>query len=178
LDIRFKLKEKSFRRYPPLRTLLAAKDPAEDRQLGFLASEASFRFVQRMQREHRIIPLVGNFGGDHAIRKLAEHLRADQLTVSAFYVSNVEQYLLQDGLWWKWTRNIEALPTNDESLFIRCYLNQGRRHPRELEGHRTTTVLQRMSDFLSRNENKPYRSMYQLSVDEWRPAQSAPDAAP
>ncbi|MBW2527520.1 MAG: hypothetical protein JRI23_25285, partial [Deltaproteobacteria bacterium] len=174
LDIRFKLKEKSFRRYPPLRDLLAAKDPTHERQLGFLASEESFRFVQKMQREHRLIPLVGNFGGKHALKKLGEHLHADKLTVSAFYVSNVEQYLLQDGLWWKWIRNIEGLPTDDKSLFIRCYLNQGRAHPRELAGHRTTTVLQRIGDFLATNEKKPYRSMYKLSVDEWRPAAAAP----
>lgn len=169
LSIRFELKEESHRRYPPLRELLAARDPVQDEQLGFLADEQAFRFVQRMQRDNRVVPLVGNFGGDHTLPALAEHLRQAGLTVSVFYVSNVEQYLLTDGLWWKWTRNVEALPTDDESLFVRCYLNQGRAHPRELAGHRTTTVLQRMAHFLARNEERPYRTMYQLSTDDGRP---------
>jgi hypothetical protein len=177
LDLRFELKEQSVRRYPPLRELLAARDP-NGRQGGFLAAESSFRLLQRMQRENRIVPLVGDFGGSKALLALAEHLERSGQVVSTFYVSNVEQYLFENGVWHRWVRNIEALPTDERSLFIRCYLDQGRRHPRQMEGHRTTTVLQRMADFLARDKQKPYRSMWAVSTDDWLPDGGAPDAAP
>jgi hypothetical protein len=172
LDLRFELKENSSRRYPPLRELLAAKDP-EGRQSGFLASEEPFRFVQQLERDHRVIPLVGDFGGKQALTALGAELRRRQLTVSVFYVSNVEQYLFENGVWAQWVKNVEALPTDDRSLFIRCYLDQGRHHPRQLEGHRTATVLQRISDFLERQRTRPYRSMWAVSTDEWRAPASA-----
>jgi len=60
LGIRFELHVSSGRRYPSLRELLVQADPGGARR-GFLASEEAFRLVQRMQREHRIIPVVGDF---------------------------------------------------------------------------------------------------------------------
>ncbi len=164
LGIRFKLKEQSWRKYPSLGELLAQADPA-GLQRGFLARERDFRFVQRLEREHRIVPVVGNFAGDRALAGIARYLRAERRTVSAFYVSNVEQYLLQDGLWWKWVRNVDALPIDDRSLFIRCYLDQGRSHPRQMPGHRTTTLLQPVAHFKARQAKKPYRSMWALATD-------------
>src|SRR4029450_1932 len=111
-DIRFELKEESFRRYPPLKDLLAARCPIDGTQKGFLAREDSFRLIQQMERENRIVPIVGDFAGERAIPNLAAHLKAEHLTVSMFYVSNVEQYLLGDGVWWKWRRNVSLLPTD------------------------------------------------------------------
>lgn len=164
LDIRFELKENSARRYPKLRELLAQGDPAGARR-GFLASEEAFRFVQAMQREHRIIPLVGDFAGDRALPALATLLKESKLEVSTFYVSNVEQYLLEPKIWEKWRRNVAALPTNADSVFIRAYLDQGKRHPKQMEGHRTATILQRVADFSARQEQKPYRSFWAVSTD-------------
>ena len=106
---------------------------------GFLASEEAFRFVQAMESEGRIVPVVGDFAGDSALPGIAAYLAREKLTVSAFYTSNVEQYLLEPKVWAKWARNVAALPTDDRSLFIRAYLDQGRRHPKELTGHRTAT---------------------------------------
>lgn len=166
LDLRFELKENSSRRYPPLRDLLAATDP-EGQQRGFLASEEAFRFVQRLERENRVIPIVGDFAGKHALPAVAAELRRRALTVNVFYVSNVEQYLFENGVWHQWVANISALPTDDRSLFLRCYLDQGRSHPHQLEGHRTATVLQRIADFLERQRTRPYRSMWAVSTDEW-----------
>jgi hypothetical protein len=176
LDIRFKLQEQGARRYPALRELLAARDP-DGAELGFLASESSFRLVQRLQRENRVIPVVGDFAGKRAMPALAAHLKQAGLTVSAFYVSNVEQYLLENGVWSQWQRNIEALPIDAESLFVRCYLDQGRRHPHQLEGHRSASVLQRIGDFVTRQRQKPYRSMWQVSTDEWLPSEPADGGA-
>jgi hypothetical protein len=163
LDIRFKLKDGGVRRYPSLRELLSARAPG-GRQSGFMASEEAFRFVQEMQREHRLVPLVGDFAGDRTMPGLAQHLRSQKQVVSAFYVSNVEQYLMRDGLWWKWQRNVAALPTDQDSVFIRAYLDQGHAHPKQLAGHRTATTLHPMQAFVARR--KPYRSMHALASDQ------------
>jgi hypothetical protein len=38
---------------------------------------------------------------------------------AAFYVSNVEQYLREDGIWEKFCSNASTLPTDASSTFIR-----------------------------------------------------------
>lgn len=162
VDIRFSLKEDSFRKYPSLRELALQRSPA-GRPLGFLATSELFGRVQRMQRENRVVPLVGNFAGDRTLPELAKLLASDGRTLRSFYVSNVEQYLLADGLWWKWKRNVAALPVDDASVFIRCYLDQGKRHPEQMAGHRTTTVIQRIGDFNARERG--YASMLALTSD-------------
>jgi hypothetical protein len=163
LEIRFELHEPSGRRYPTLRELLAQADPTGARR-GFLVTEEAFRFVQRMQREGRIIPLVGDFAGDRAMPGIARLLRDKGLTVSAFYVSNVEQYLLEPKVWQKWTRNVAALPADGAGVFVRAYLDQGRRHPRQMQGHRTATVLQGIVDFNAREEKTPSRSFWTVAT--------------
>lgn len=164
LEIRFELKEKNGRKYPTLRELLAAADPAGNKT-GFLASEEAFRFVQTMEREHKIIPVVGDFAGDRAMPGVAAHLTEQKATVSAFYVSNVEQYLFENNVWPKWVRNIAALPAGEDSLFIRAYLDQGRKHPSEMNGHRTATILQKIADFKSRQEKKPFQNFWTVATE-------------
>jgi len=163
LALRFELNETNGRRYPTLRELLTQADP-EGVQRGYLATEEAFRFVQTMQREGRIIPVVGDFAGDRAMPGIAARLRERGLKVSTFYVSNVEQYLLEPRVWEKWVRNVTALPSDDGSLFIRAYLDQGKRHPKQMKGHRTATVLQRIADLKVRYEKAP-RSFFAISTD-------------
>jgi hypothetical protein len=165
LEIKFALKEKNGRTYPSLRDLLGAKSPAGKTE-GFLASEDAFRFLQTMEREHRIIPLVGDFAGDKALPGLAAFLQKESLTVSTYYVSNVEQYLLEPKVWSKWVRNIAALPKDDSSLFIRCYLDQGKKHPKQMKGHRAATVLQRMKSFEKDFSAKKTTTLWDLSTED------------
>ena len=165
LEIRFALKEKNGRTYPTLRELLGAKSPSGKTE-GFLASEEAFRFVQSMERDHRVIPLVGDFAGDKALPGLGAFLQKEGLTVSTFYVSNVEQYLLEPKVWSKWVRNIASLPKDDASLFVRCYLDQGKKHPKQLKGHRTATVLQLMKSFEQRFGTKKTSTLWELSTED------------
>ncbi len=164
LDVRFELKPAQGRRYPALRELLAERDP-DGKPGGFLASEDAFRFVQTMEREGRVVPVVGDFAGDRAMPGIAAYLKREKLTVSAFYTSNVEQYLLEPRVWSRWAHNVAALPVDDRSLFIRAYLDQGRRHPHQLEGHRTATVLQRIVDFDDRQAKKPYATFWEITTE-------------
>lgn len=164
LKLHFVLKENNGRTYPSLRSLLEARSPG-DEQGGFLATEAAFRTVQRLQNANRVIPVVGDFGGERAFAGVAEELERRKLVVGALYVSNVEQYLFEPGKWARWVKNVAALPSDERSLFVRCYLDQGKRHPKQLEGHRTATVLQSISAFEKRNADRPYTSWYAVATD-------------
>lgn len=163
LDIAFELLEQGGREYPKLRELLAAEDP-EGKLLGFLASEDGFRTVQALQKAHRVVPVVGDFAGKKAVPGVAKELARRDLPVGVFYVSNVEQYLLEDGKWAAWNANIDALPTNEKSLFLRAYLDQGKRHPRQMKGHRTTSVIQTFDHFRWSQKKTPFKSFYEVST--------------
>lgn len=164
LEISFELHMKSKRNYPSLRTLLTTRDPA-GKQTSFLANEEAFRLVKKMQAENRIIPVVGDFGGDKALPRIADFLRSHDLRLTTFYVSNVEEYLLQDNKWGKWIRNIDAFATDDRSLFIRSYLARaGRTHPLQLEGHWSTTFLQRIQAFRERERQTSFRQWHDVAT--------------
>ena len=165
LGIRFELHEKNGRAYPTLRELLKTESPS-GKTVGFLAKEDSFRFLQEMQRAGKIVPIVGDFAGDHALAQLASYLKGESRKVGVFYVSNVEQYLLEPKIWKKWVRNVKELPKTEQALFLRGYLDQGKKHPKQMKGQRTATVLSKISDFETRFGDKPTATFYALSTED------------
>jgi hypothetical protein len=165
LALRFELKEKNGRSYPTLEDILETKSPSK-KAASYLGTEESFRFLQGMQRAGRIVPIVGDFAGDHALPQLASYLKSEGRTVSVFYVSNVEQYLLEPQVFQKWVRNVRALPKNDASVFVRAYLDQGKKHPRQMTGHRTATVLSKMVDFESSFGDKKTATFFALCTEK------------
>lgn len=95
-------------------------------QRSYLASEANYRTLREMEVNNAIVPLVGNFAGDKAIRAVGVYLKERRATVTAFYLSNVEQYLWNgsdDGR--KFFGNVGALPLDSTSTFIRAVFNGG-----------------------------------------------------
>lgn len=87
---------------------------------SYLANEDNFKSVKELERKNLIVPLVGNFAGDKAIRAVGKYVKDHAATVSAFYCSNVEQYLFQQGDdWRRFYTNISALPLDGSSTFIR-----------------------------------------------------------
>lgn len=111
--------------YPSLRETLLARDPA-GRMRHFLAHQESYAAVRTMERENRIVPLVGNFAGRHALRALWQTLRQWHQTVGLFYASNVEYYLmpqkLPDDLMEEFVWNLEGMPGAPGALLLRTYL--------------------------------------------------------
>ena len=89
---------------------------------SYLASEDTFRFIKEMQRKNLIVPLVGDFAGVKAIRSVGRYLKDHNATVSAFYLSNVEMYILPSAQWKSFCRNIADLPIDSSSTFIRFVL--------------------------------------------------------
>jgi hypothetical protein len=86
---------------------------------SYLATEAHFRALKAVQERNLIVPVVGNFAGPKALRAVGRYVRQHQATVQTFYVSNVEQYLFQDGLFDAFARNVATLPVDASSTFIR-----------------------------------------------------------
>jgi hypothetical protein len=86
---------------------------------GYLASESHFRILKDMQVRNLIVPVVGDFAGPKSLRLIGQYLRNHGATVSAYYVSNVEQYLFQDGLFEAFADNVATLPVDDASTFVR-----------------------------------------------------------
>ena len=91
----------------------------EGNHQSFLATEENFRVVQSLQKKNLVIPVVGNFAGPRALRAVGVYLREHDATVSAFYTSNVEQYLFMQDQWRGFYANVSSLPLDGKSLFIR-----------------------------------------------------------
>ena len=77
---------------PSYRWLMTAKDMT-GRTRSYLANEDGFRFVQTLQSKNLIVPVIGDFGGPTAIRRVGDYVRAHHSVVEAFYGSNVGVYL-------------------------------------------------------------------------------------
>jgi hypothetical protein len=86
---------------------------------SYLANDEYYQAIRSLEQRNLIVPVVGNFAGPKALRAVGRYVREHGATVSAFYVSNVEQYLFQDGLFPAFAENIATLPVDDHSTFIR-----------------------------------------------------------
>ena len=75
--------------------------------------------MKSLETKNMLVPVVGNFAGPKAIRAVGKYVREKNDTVVAFYLSNVEQYLQQDGIWDDFCRNVATLPLDESSTFIR-----------------------------------------------------------
>jgi hypothetical protein len=99
----------------------------DDKGVGqsFLASEDTFRFMKDLETRNLLVPVVGNFGGPRALKLVGQYLREHGATVGAFYLSNVEQYLRQDGIWGAFCANVASMPLTSDSTFIRSQSGGG-----------------------------------------------------
>lgn len=146
--------------FPTLRDLIA--QPDQHGKLGnFLAVTEDYEFVRGMHRKNLIIPVVGDFGGKKAIAAVGDYLRKNGLTVTAFYTSNVEQYLFQNDVFDAFANNVRKLPLTEKSLFIRAVAGR-MPHPARLPGHRLATLLQSITVFLKDFDEGRYQSYIDL----------------
>ena len=97
---------------------MAATDAA-GRERSYLATEAGFAWLKDLESRNMVVPVVGDFGGPKAIRAVGQYLKTHTATVGAFYLSNVEQYLQQDGKWTAFCQSVATLPLDQSSTFIR-----------------------------------------------------------
>lgn len=118
--------------FPTYAELMTATDGGSVSR-SYLASEEKFAAVKALHKRNLIVPVVGNFAGPKAIRAVADYIRSRNGMVSAFYVSNVEQYLDRDGRLDEFCASAATLPIDESSVFIRSerggFVPRGSRGP-------------------------------------------------
>ena len=108
---------------------------------SYLANEELFRVVKTLQEKNLIVPVVGNFAGPKALKAVGQYVAERGATVSAFYVSNVEQYLFMDLLFDRFAANVATLPLSESSVFIRSVSSRyGYNGPRTWSDGRATAL--------------------------------------
>lgn len=86
---------------------------------SFLGTEENYRFVKGMEARNLVVPVVGDFAGPKALRSIGQYLRDNHAMISAFYTSNVEEYLFDDRVEKKFYANLAVLPIAAGSVLIR-----------------------------------------------------------
>jgi hypothetical protein len=142
--------------FPNLKQLIEQTD-LNGKQSNFLASAEDYDFVRGLHRKNLIIPVVGDFSGKKALAAVGDYLRKNEFTVTAFYTSNVEMVLFQNGIFQGFANNVKKLPVNDRSLFIRAVFSRYP-HPARLSGYGTFTLLQQIPVFLRDFDEGRYQS--------------------
>ena len=140
---------------PTYRQLLVQTDRT-GRESNYLAHEDDFQFVRALEARNLVVPVVGNFGGAKALASVGEWLREHKETVSAFYTSNVEQYLFRDGLFELFAKSVSQLPRDAHSVMLRSYFLGF--HPQNVAGYHATQVAQ----FIDRFAAAGFQSYYEL----------------
>jgi hypothetical protein len=171
LDIAYRMEGTRGGWFPSLKELVVQTD--QYGKLGnFLATKDDYEFVRDLHKKNLIVPVVGDFAGKKALAAIGEYLRKRGFTVSAFYTSNVEQYLFQNGVFEGFVENVRKLPINDKSVFIRAVPNTRFTHPAQLPGHRTTTLLQQLTVFLRDFDEGRYHTYSDLVMTHYIPAEN------
>lgn len=149
--------------YPTFGELLTARD-LEGRAGSYLARRGDFVFLKALQEANRVVPVVGDLAGPKALEAIGEEVRERDLTIRAFYVSNVEFYLAGDGSFGRFAETVADLPMDGYSVIIRSVFPQGlvRRHPQAQPGDYSTQVLVRMADVREAVEAGGYGSYWDV----------------
>ena len=130
---------------------LMAETDALGTHRSYLATEENYRALRELEMNNLIVPIVGDFAGEKALRAVGAYLKQHNATVTAFYTSNVEQYLFQQADDWKhFFGNVAALPLDSKSTFIRAVFNYMgfRDSSTGIPGPRSTTMLSPIQDVL------------------------------
>lgn len=104
---------------PTYAQLMAATD-LDGKNQSYLSTEENFTAVRDLERRNLVIPVVGDFAGSKALAGIGRYLKDKDAAVSAFYVSNVERYLFDQGEPGKqFYANVAGMPRDPSSVFIR-----------------------------------------------------------
>lgn len=110
--------------YPTFRMLLQAED-RDGQRWSFVASEDAYEFVRGLQARDAVVPIVGDLAGPHAMRAIGAALKADGVALSAFYASNVEDYLFRRDRFVPFVDNLRTLPRRPGAALIRSVFRRG-----------------------------------------------------
>ncbi len=167
LDISYRVDNSWSGYFPTFKEIIAETD-LNGKQGNFLASVDDYDFVRALHRKNMIIPVVGDFGGKKTIAAVGEYLKKNSFTVTAFYTSNVEQYLFGSGVFEAFANNVRKLPMTDKSLFIRAVPTSRFQHPEQISRYRITlTLLQQMTVFIKDFDEGRYKGYQELTTTNY-----------
>jgi len=176
LEVRYTIRDRPTGRFfPAYRELLLEKD-LDGKQCNFLAVESDFQYVKEMQDKDLIIPITGDLSGPKAVRAIGDYLREVGETVSAFYLSNVEFYLVRNGSFDRFVDNVKFLPIQSKSVLIRSYFNYAyytSQHPQTVDNYFSVQLLQTLESLVRDQNAGGYENYYDLVTRrtiELRPA--------
>ncbi|HKX30568.1 MAG TPA: hypothetical protein VJ302_22960 [Blastocatellia bacterium] len=172
LSIAFRIDGSGAGDFPTLKDLLVQTD-LRNKQGNFLAGEEDYQFVRGLHRKNLIIPVVGDFSGKKALAAVGDYLRKRGLTITAFYTSNVEQYLFDGTAFINFANNVRKLPITEQSLLIRS-VSARYQHPARLQGHRSATIMQQISVFLRDFDANRYPNYNDLIMTNYIAAENLP----
>jgi hypothetical protein len=131
---------------------------------GYLATEDNFQRLKRLESRNLIVPVIGNFAGPKALRAIGRYVRERGSTVQTFYVSNVEQYLFQEGLFEDFAANVGMLPLDASSTFIRSVSSRFGFRGTMLGPDGRASALQSMQGFVRDVEAGRIRSYFDVNA--------------
>lgn len=143
--------------YPDFGELLAGRDRA-GRQASYLATEQGFAVVQQLERAGRVIPVVGDLAGPHALAAIGRDIQQRGLTVSVLYVSNVEFYLMGDGSFHRFAATASALPRDSHSLLVRSCFRRACGSAGPDAGSASAQLVQPLDSLAALHQRGAYRS--------------------
>lgn len=169
LDLRWEYKTDGNRGvfFPSFREMLLAKD-LDGRYGNFLSNDSDFYYLKDLQGRNLIIPLTGDFAGKSALRNIGEYARGIGETISTFYLSNVEYYLLPDGVMPEFAENVKTLPISDNSILIRAFVNlRATQHPTRNGTELMTTLMQYTSSFIALWDEGRYETYLDVGAADY-----------
>lgn len=101
---------------PSFRRLMTTPD-GSGQSRSFLATEEAFRVVKDLHARNMIVPVIGDFGGPQALRRVGDEVRKRGQVVTAFYGSNVAVYLSRRQMR-TYCSSLAALPAARNAWFI------------------------------------------------------------
>lgn len=134
--------------YPDYRRLAGELD-RDGKQASFLATEANFAVVKDLEDRNLVISVDGNFAGPTALKDVAEWMVENHEHLSAFYTSNVEQYLYRDGGFAEFAKSVAKLTRNSSSVFIRSCFTCSGAHPQAVSGYHVVMMTQHVAQLVS-----------------------------
>jgi hypothetical protein len=149
--------------FPSYEDLQEATDTG-GHNLGYLGLEAAYQYMRTFESHNLLVPIVGDFAGPKALRAVGGYIRAHGEIVTAFYVSNVEQYLMQDGVFTDFIRNVATLPTDTRSTFIRSVWSRYGYQGTELGPDGRASALDPIRSLVNDVDAGGVRSYFDLNV--------------
>jgi hypothetical protein len=105
---------------PSFKQLMSTADPG-GRNHSFLDSDETFQLLKQYEIRNLIVPVVGDFAGGRALRRVGGYASEHHAHVTTFYTSNVEEYLFKNGSWKAFVDNLARLPITKQSMLIRSF---------------------------------------------------------